>query len=82
MRLLKPKPPVRAVDPRLLAIQDADAEYHRLCIDLHDPMVPIEELPLEELAATAQRIVTAIEGLQSQMPSAASGNVCALYQVA
>ncbi len=38
-------------DPGLLALREADREYHRLCIDIQEPDVPAEQLPLDELAS-------------------------------
>lgn len=68
MRLRKQKQPVEPVDPRLLPLQDADADYHRLCIDLQAPTVPLEQLPLDELADAARAIIAAVEDLRSESP--------------
>ena len=47
-------------DPEIVALRQADAEYHRLCIDIQEPCVPRSELPLEELALAVERLAAAI----------------------
>ena len=53
-------------DPDLDALRDADHAYHRLCIDIQEPDVPAEALPLDELASAAAALVGAITRLQSR----------------
>lgn len=63
--LRKRKPvPTPSLDPDLVELRDADAEYHRLCIDVQEPMLPREELRLDEMAAAVDRLATAVARLR------------------
>lgn len=53
-------------DPELAALRNADAEYHRLCIDIQEPDLPAERLPLDELAGAVAQLVQAVERLQKR----------------
>ncbi len=46
------------------ALRRADEEYHRLCIDIQEPMVAGEQLRLDELAAAADGLRQAIAELR------------------
>lgn len=45
-------------DPDVRELKQADAEYHRLCIDIQEPTLALEELRLDadELAVVAERL--------------------------
>ena len=51
---------------RRQALRDADAEYHRLCMDIQEPTVPDEELRLDELAEAISALTRAVEDLRSR----------------
>ena len=53
-------------DPDLKELRDADAEYHRLCIDVQEPMVPLEELCLDEMATAVDRLASVIARLRQR----------------
>ena len=61
---------VRDADPALLELREADAEYHRLCIEIQEPDVPISELPLEELEQAVSRLAASIRGIRGLTDSA------------
>lgn len=63
LRKRKPSPSSSA-DPDLVVLREADAEYHRLCIDVQEPTVAREELRLDEMAAAVERLARAIARLQ------------------
>jgi hypothetical protein len=53
-------------DPDLRALREADAEYHRLCIDIQEPDVPASQLPIEELVSAVAALSSAVERLRSR----------------
>ena len=53
-------------DPALVELRQADAEYHRLCIEIQEPYVPKSELPLEELELAVDRLAAAIRAIRGQ----------------
>ena len=61
-RVLKREPEPTA-DPDLADLRKADWEYHRVCIDIQEPNVPVEDLPLEELGEVARSLSNSVERL-------------------
>jgi len=53
-------------DPDLRALRDADAEYHRLCVEIQEPDVSADRLPLDELASATAELTAAIERLRTR----------------
>ncbi len=53
-------------DPDLKALRDTDAEYHRLCIDVQEPLVALDELRLDEMATAVDRLARAIARLRER----------------
>ena len=54
-------------DPALVELRGADADYHRLCIDIQEPCVATSELLLEELEQVVARLAAAIKVLASRL---------------
>lgn len=51
-------------DPLLADLRAADAEYHRLCIDIQEPDLRRSDLRLDELAAAVAALAAAVERLR------------------
>lgn len=48
----------------LADLRDADAEYHRLCIEIQEPDASASSLPLDELAGAVDSLRAAIDHLR------------------
>ncbi len=53
-------------DPDLKELRGADAEYHRLCIDVQEPIVALDQLRLDEMATAVDRLASAIARLRER----------------
>lgn len=54
-------------DPDLAELRAADAEYHGVCIDVQEPILPVEALRLDELAAAVERLSRAIAQIRERV---------------
>lgn len=53
-------------DPDLKELRDAGAKYHRLCIDVQQPFVAVDELRLDEIATAVDRLASTIARLRER----------------
>jgi hypothetical protein len=56
----------RTDDPDLRAKRYADAEYHRLFINIQEPDVAADDLPLDDLTAAVAALTSAVERLRTR----------------